>query len=72
MSIALFMYEGPRKETVHYCVSLLAVAVVDGVAQKMEGCDLTPNGIKSFLKIDQPVYSNTAQWGHFGRGFEWK
>jgi len=55
-----------------YPEALMAVAVVDGVSQKVEGYDLTPNGIKSFLKLDQPVYSSTAEWGHFGRGFEWK
>ncbi len=55
-----------------YPEALMAVATVDGVAQKVEGYDLTPNGIKSFLKLGQPVYSSTAEWGHFGRGFEWK
>mgnify|MGYP003914426097 FL=1 len=55
-----------------YPEALMAVAVVDGVSEEVEGYDLTPNGIKSFLKLDRPVYSKTAEWGHFGRNFEWK
>lgn len=33
--------------------------------------DLTPAGIKRFLKLDRPVFSKTSAWGHFGRGFAW-
>ncbi len=29
--------------------------------------DLTPFGIKSFLKLDKPIYAETASYGHFGR-----
>lgn len=52
--------------------ALMAVAVVDGVPETVEGYDLTPNGIKSFLQLDTPLYGDTAQWGHFGRGFTWR
>lgn len=52
--------------------ALMAVAIVDGVAQDVTGYDLTPNGIKSFLNLEQPIYAKTAEWGHFGRGFSWK
>jgi S-adenosylmethionine synthetase len=52
--------------------ALMAVAVVDGVPEEIEGYDLTPNGIKSFLQLDAPIYKDTAAWGHFGRGFNWK
>jgi len=31
--------------------------------------DLTPFGIKSFLKLDKPIYSETASYGHFGREY---
>ncbi len=55
-----------------YPEALMAVAVVDGVPQEVEGYDLTPRGIRSFLQLDQPVYGSTAEWGHFGRGFTWK
>ncbi|MFT7644847.1 MAG: S-adenosylmethionine synthetase [Candidatus Paceibacteria bacterium] len=51
--------------------ALMAVAIVDGVPEEVEGYDLTPNGIKSFLQLDAPIYAKTAEWGHFGRGFNW-
>ena len=31
--------------------------------------DLTPFGIKSFLKLDNPIYAETASYGHFGREY---
>ena len=30
-------------------------------------CDLTPKGIKQKLNLNQPIYSQTAAYGHFGR-----
>jgi S-adenosylmethionine synthetase len=33
--------------------------------------NLTPKGIKEFLKLDNPIYKKTAEFGHFGNGFEW-
>lgn len=32
---------------------------------------LTPNGIREFLKLNQPQYEETAKWGHMGCGFTW-
>lgn len=52
--------------------ALMAVAIIDGVSTEVEGYDLTPNGIKEFLGLEQPIYADTAAWGHFGRGFSWK
>jgi S-adenosylmethionine synthetase len=52
--------------------ALMAVAIVDGVPEKVEGYDLTPKGIRSFLQLDAPIYKDTASWGHFGRGFNWR
>ncbi len=52
--------------------ALMAVAIVDGIPQDIVGYDLTPNGIKAFLGLEQPIYAETAAWGHFGRGFSWK
>ena len=31
--------------------------------------DLSPNGIKTFLELDRPIYESTATYGHFGRDF---
>lgn len=52
--------------------ALMAVAVVDGVAEDVVGYDVTPQGIRDFLGLDAPIYADTAAWGHFGRGFSWK
>ncbi|MBI5003643.1 methionine adenosyltransferase domain-containing protein [Candidatus Kaiserbacteria bacterium] len=51
---------------------VMAVAVVDGVEQAVEGYDLSPRGIRAALKLDQVKYAETATWGHFGRGFSWE
>jgi S-adenosylmethionine synthetase len=55
-----------------YPEALMAIVTVDGIAEEISGYDLTPLGIRSFLQLDQPIYSETAKWGHFGRGFAWK
>ena len=52
--------------------ALMAVAIVDGAPEEVTGYDLTPNGIRSFLQLDAPIYKDTAAWGHFGRGFSWR
>ena len=31
--------------------------------------DLSPSGIKNFLKLDRPIYEVTSTYGHFGRDF---
>ena len=50
----------------------MAVAVIDGVESEITGYDLTPLGIRRFLKLDQVKFAETCTLGHFGRGFEWK
>ena len=50
---------------------VMAVAVVDGIEQEITGYDLTPKGIREFLKLDSVQFSDTCTWGHFGRGFTW-
>ena len=35
--------------------------------------DLTPEGIIDYLKLKEPIYSKTTNYGHFGReGFSWE
>ncbi len=51
---------------------VMAVAVVDGVEEAITGYDLSPKGIRFYLKLDQVKFAETSQWGHFGRGFEWR
>lgn len=31
--------------------------------------DLTPYGIRTYLKLNNPIYENTASFGHFGREY---
>ena len=51
--------------------SLMAVAIVDGDEIPIKGYDLSPKGIKKFLRLDRPIYRKTCVWGHFGNGFPW-
>ncbi len=51
---------------------VMAVAVVDGVEEKIVGYDLSPKGIREFLKLDKVKFADTCVWGHFGGNFEWK
>ncbi len=51
---------------------VMAVAVVDGQEEKITGYDLTPRGIREFLKLDKVKFADTSSWGHFGRGFSWQ
>ncbi len=38
-----------------------------------ERFDLTPKGIIDYLKLKEPIYSKTTNYGHFGReGFTWE
>ncbi len=38
-----------------------------------ERFDLTPQGIIEYLKLKEPIYSKTSNYGHFGReGFTWE
>ena len=46
------------------------------IAKKVEGIfDMTPYAIETRLKLRNPIYSETAAYGHFGRsgpGFTWE
>jgi S-adenosylmethionine synthetase len=46
--------------------------IVDGVAETIEGFDLTPNGIIAALDLKRPIYEQTARYGHFGHRFDWE
>ncbi len=51
---------------------VMAVAIVDGVEEKIENYDLSPAGIRKYLKLDQVKFAETSLWGHFGRNFPWR
>ncbi|MDB5168088.1 MAG: metK [Candidatus Saccharibacteria bacterium] len=46
--------------------------IVDGIAEKGVGYDVTPNGIIDSLDLRRPIYEQTARYGHFGQGFDWE
>ena len=50
---------------------LQATVVVDGKEYRVEGYDLTPNGIIKALNLRKPQYAITAEYGHFGNNFAW-
>ena len=38
-----------------------------------EKFDLTPNGIIEYLKLREPIYTKTTNYGHFGKyNLEWE
>lgn len=51
---------------------VMAVALIDGVENEIKGYDLSPRGIREYLKLENVKYADTCTWGHFGRGFEWE
>lgn len=51
---------------------LETTVVLDGVAEKITGYDVTPNGIITSLDLRRPIYEQTARYGHFGHGFDWE
>ncbi len=51
---------------------VMAVAVIDGKEESINGYDLSPRGLREYLKLDQVKFKETCTWGHFGRTFEWK
>lgn len=52
---------------------LEATVVIDGREERVEGYDLSPNGIITLLDLKRPVYEQTARYGHFGHAdFSWE
>lgn len=51
---------------------VMAVVIIDGVENEIKGYDLTPKGIREYLKLDEVKFKDTCTWGHFGRGFRWE
>lgn len=56
-----------------YSEPLEATVIIDGQHHEVEGYDLTPKGIADFLQLKQPMYEQTARYGHFGHpDFSWE
>lgn len=54
-----------------YAEPLEKTVIIDGKVEEIEGYDLTPNGIIEYLDLRRPIYAKTAEYGHFGNGFDW-
>ena len=54
-----------------YAEPLEKTVIIDGEPEEIEGYDLTPNGIIKFLDLKRPIYEKTAEYGHYGEGFDW-
>jgi S-adenosylmethionine synthetase len=55
-----------------YDEPLQATAVIDGKETKIQGYDLSPQGIIEFLSLRRPIFADTSAFGHMGAGFTWK
>lgn len=56
-----------------YDQPLEATVTIDGVQEVVENYDLSPTGIIKSLNLKQPIYEQTARYGHFGHpGFAWE
>lgn len=51
---------------------VMAVALVDGKQEQITGYDLRPCAIIKKLKLQQPQFQKTAEYGHFGNNFIWE
>ena len=71
-----------RKRKAHEVLVRLAYAIghdqplektviIDGKPEEIDGYDLTPNGIIKYLDLKRPIYEKTAEYGHYGEGFDW-
>lgn len=54
-----------------YAEPLEKTVIIDGKPEEIAGYDLTPNGIIKFLDLKRPIYEKTAEYGHYGHGFDW-
>ena len=54
-----------------YAEPLEKTVIIDGKPEEIEGYDLTPKGIIEYLDLRRPIYAKTAEYGHFGNGFDW-
>jgi S-adenosylmethionine synthetase len=70
------LYGGETFVTLAYAIGydepLQATVSCDGHDMKIEGYDLSPQGIIEFLDLRKPIFKETAAFGHMGCGFNWK
>ncbi len=54
-----------------YAEPLEKTVIIDGKPEEIEGYDLTPRGIIKYLDLKRPIYEKSAEYGHYGEGFDW-
>lgn len=56
-----------------YNEALERTAIIDGktITIPQDEYDLSPRGIIKKLDLLRPIYAKTAEYGHFGEGFDW-
>lgn len=56
-----------------YNEALERTAIIDGktITIPQDKYDLSPRGIIKKLDLLRPIYTKTAEYGHFGEGFDW-
>lgn len=55
------------------CFGTNRIPEIDIINIIKDSFDLTPEGIIEYLKLKEPIYSKTTNYGHFGRdGFTWE
>ena len=54
-----------------YAEPLEKTVIIDGKPEEIEGYDLTPRGIIKYLDLKHPIYEKSAEYGHYGEGFDW-
>jgi S-adenosylmethionine synthetase len=50
---------------------LQATAIIDGQEESLDLERFKPQVIIADLQLLEPIYEQTAEWGHFGNGFRW-
>ena len=50
---------------------LESTAIVDGSTTVINDYDCSPKGIIEYLKLKDPNFRKTAEWGHMGNNFNW-
>ena len=71
-----FLTQSGEKEPISVMVDTFGTGDAEALTKLVNAhFDLTPAGIIERLKLRQPIYQNTAAYGHFGReepGFTWE
>ena len=77
IAVNLLKERGAKEVLVHlgYVIGVkepvMATSVIDGKSHDIADYGLKPQEIIEDLDLQRPIYLETSNWGHFGRGFRW-